>query len=172
MIFLTVGTHEPFDRLVKAVDHWCGNRSSNETVFGQITNRASYKPKSFEWVANLSPEAYNEAFEDANIVISHVGMGTIITALSLGKPAVLLPRRGNLMETRNDHQYATALRYKEKPGLWIADNETELPSLLNKVVQIASTAEITPNLAPFADPQLLSTIRGFIKASRPYKGLK
>ena len=44
MIFLTIGSHEPFDRLVRYVDEWCAERGRDDAVFGQITKRAEYIP--------------------------------------------------------------------------------------------------------------------------------
>ena len=56
MIFLTVGTQLPFDRLVAAVDDWCAARGESD-VFGQICDPGpdGYRPKHFEWVADLDP---------------------------------------------------------------------------------------------------------------------
>ncbi len=59
MIFLTVGTQLPFDRLVAAVDAWAARQPGQE-VFGQISDPgpAGYRPKHFAWVADLDPAAF------------------------------------------------------------------------------------------------------------------
>ncbi len=71
---------------------------------------------------------------EADVVIAHAGMGSIISAAEFGKPMVLLPRRGSLRETRNDHQIATAKWLRSKPGIFVADSEDELPTVLARAL--------------------------------------
>jgi UDP-N-acetylglucosamine transferase subunit ALG13 len=161
VIFLTVGTHEPFDRLVRAVDEWAKERGFGKHVFGQVTNNATYFPTAFEWVANLEPSDFHDRCVAADFVVSHAGMGTIINVLSIGKPIVVLPRRGHLGETRNDHQQATALRLSRRPGLHVAMSDEDLPQLLDDVVSDNGMHADRP-ISRFADEQLISAIRSFI----------
>jgi UDP-N-acetylglucosamine transferase subunit ALG13 len=133
VIFLTVGTHEPFDRLVRCVDEWCAKQVVDCEIFGQITKRAEYQPRHFKAVPSLDPVEYQKQFSAADFIVSHAGMGSIITALSVQKPIVILPRRGHLQETRNDHQFATAQRFKSRPGIFVAQDEAELPEILHRL---------------------------------------
>ncbi|WP_159090175.1 glycosyltransferase [Ruegeria sp. Alg231-54] len=162
MIFLTVGTHEPFDRLVRCVDDWCGARGVGTRVFGQITKNAQYSPRNFETVSTLEPDDYSERFRTAEFVISHAGMGTIIMAQSMKKPIVLLPRRGHLRETRNDHQFATIKRFGNRDGVFAAQEETELTELLDRVSKgnVLAGGEVPA----FADAQLIDVVKDFIHA--------
>jgi UDP-N-acetylglucosamine transferase subunit ALG13 len=164
VIFLTVGTHEPFDRLVRAVDDWVA-ATGREDVFGQIAHQdqTGYHPTNFEWVAQLSPDDFRRRMQEAEFVVSHAGMGSIITALSLGTPIVVLPRRGHLRETRNDHQYATARQLAGRPGVAVAMTEHELPALLDAVLgaRIADAAQQV--LSPFAGPELIEAVRQFVQ---------
>ena len=57
-------------------------------------------------------------------------MGSIITALEVGKPIVILPRREHLNETRNDHQLASANQFSSRPGIIVALDETQLAEKL------------------------------------------
>lgn len=160
MIFLTIGTHEPFDRLVRCVDEWCGQRGGDVQVFGQITDRADYAPQHFPSVPSLTPEAYGAQFEAADFIVSHAGMGSIITALSKQKPIVVLPRRGHLRETRNDHQFATVQHFKEWPGIFAAEDEA---GLIRQLDHIADTETAKSHkISPFADDNLLNTLRDYI----------
>ena len=160
MIFLTIGTHEPFDRLVRCVDEWCGMRGFGKNVFGQITDRAEYQPKHFEAVASLTPTEYGQRFEASDLIISHAGMGSIITALTKQKPIVILPRRGHLRETRNDHQFATLQRFKFRPGILAAQDEAELVDVLDRVADGDVTK--SQRLPDFADESLIGAIEHFI----------
>lgn len=160
MIFLTVGTHEPFDRLVRCVDHWCAERGCGDNVFGQITKRSGYHPLQFKSVPSLDPEEYRRQFQQAEFIISHAGMGSIITALSMQKPIVILPRRGHLQETRNDHQFATLQRLRSRSGIFAAEDEQELQQTLTRVADGETT--VGQKISPFADDQLIATLRNFI----------
>ncbi len=161
MIFLTIGSHEPFDRLVRAVDDWCESRGTGSEVYGQITARAGYEPQHFDWVTNLDPQTYKERCQAARFIISHAGMGSIITAMTFAKPILLMPRRGHLGETRNDHQYTTAKMFSSRPGIFVAEDETELPSALDRVSAGNETAP-KHKLTPWADDSLIDSLRRFI----------
>ena len=157
MIFLTVGTHEPFDRLVRAVDEWCAARGASDEVFGQITSRGAYRPRNFEWTETLAPTRFEQCFARAQLIVAHAGMGTILTALSRGTPIIVLPRRGHLGETRNDHQFATAQHLRGRPGLSVALSEDDLGAQLD--TRSASAAD---PISPFAEDALITTLRDFI----------
>ncbi|MCP4308897.1 MAG: hypothetical protein GY788_29295 [bacterium] len=162
MIFLTIGSHEPFNRLVKAVDVWAGDAGNGSAVFGQITSRARHIPEHFQYVASMEPSDYARRCSQADLIISHVGLGTIITALTFGTPALLMPRRGHLGETRNDHQVATARHLGDRPGLYIAETEDDLPALLDKLTSMGGAARSSDGLSPVADARLTGALRDFI----------
>jgi len=163
VIFLTVGTHEPFDRLVRRVDDWCARRGNGDEVFGQITKRAGYQPVHFKAVPTLDPVEYQKRFREAEFIISHAGMGSIITALSLQKLIAILPRRGHFQETRNDHQFATLQRLGTRPGIFPAQDEADLEQVLNLLADGNFTAG--QEISPFADEKLIGAVRDFIHGS-------
>ncbi|MHA6262885.1 glycosyltransferase [Arenibacterium sp. CAU 1754] len=166
MIFLTVGTHEPFDRLVQAVDDWCAATPGHPEVFGQITARADQNrlPRHFEYVERLTPVEFGARFARASLIVSHAGMGTIISALQAGKPIVVMPRRGHLGETRNDHQFATANKLAGRPGIHVAQDETRLVETIDAALSQISDAN-APQISEFADAGFTSALREFIFAS-------
>ena len=167
MIFLTVGTHEPFDRLVKAADAWCNDTENHPKVFGQITDRADpdAHPKNFEWVERLTPAEFADRFAQAKLIVSHAGMGTIISALQAGKPIVVMPRRGHLGETRNDHQFATASKLAGRPGIHVAEDETHLKSCIDAALGRLGDAN-APQISEFAETGFTSALREFIFATK------
>ena len=112
MIFVTVGTQLPFDRMIRAVDEWAAE-SGRRDVFAQIGD-GGYTPSSIEWVRFLTPDETACRLREADLIVAHAGMGTIISALQLKKLIVVFPRRAELGEHRNDHQLATARRFGER----------------------------------------------------------
>ena len=160
MIFLTIGSHEPFDRLVRALDAWAGASGREARVFGQITARARYIPEHFDHVATLTPAEYAAHCADARLIVSHAGMGTILTALQAGTPALLFPRRASLGETRNDHQIATAKKFYGRQGLTFVMDQAELPHALDAA--LASGGSGAKPLSSVAEVRLTDAIRNFI----------
>ena len=167
MIFLTVGTHQPFDRLVRAVDAWCA-ASEHHDVFGQITKPAAdgYAPRHFDWVDTLSPADYKNRFGTADLIVAHAGMGSIITALTLAKPILILPRRAHLGETRNDHQVPTAERFGSRPNVFVANTEDDVAPTLDRLMESGLTAA-PQSVGNFAEERLVETVRSFIFGREP-----
>lgn len=164
LIFLTIGTHEPFDRLVRAVDDWCAARGTGAQVFGQITEpkQGKWRPQHFEWVAKLTPDEYNQRIAETRLIVSHAGMGTILTALHHAKPVVVMPRRGHLNETRNDHQFTTVRMLGSRPGIFVAEDETLLGPVLDRVLGEERAADSVPPIPSLADSRFTDALRAFI----------
>ena len=176
MIFLTVGTQLPFDRLAQAVDEWCVLWPEHE-VIGQIgePGRHGYHPTHFEWWSFIDPSEFMRRFDGATAIVAHAGMGSIITALLHAKPIVIMPRRGNLGEHRNDHQYATAKAFANHALVQVAMAEDQLPSRIEMALMPSATAAGS-GLGRFAESSLIDAIRmsiitaperGSSKSSRP-----
>ncbi len=156
MIFVTVGTQLPFDRLIQSIDRWAGASCAGEIV-AQI-GPARWKPSHLQWVEFVGPGEFRRYVERADTVVSHAGMGSIITALELGKPILVMPRRADLGEHRNDHQMATARRFHEQGRIEVAFDETELLDKLAHLDRIQARGCITTQAAP----RLIQTLQAFI----------
>ena len=112
MIFLTVGTQFPFDRLVRGIDQAFNDGLIGEEIFAQI-GESSYKPRNFESVASLEKKVFDKCLKEASSIISHAGMGTIIMALDNEKPLLAMPRSKKYGEVVNDHQLTIAKRFSK-----------------------------------------------------------
>ncbi|MBS0262442.1 MAG: glucuronosyltransferase [Planctomycetes bacterium] len=161
MIFVAVGTQLPFDRLIQAVDSWAGAAPGRE-VMAQIA-AGSYLPQHVRWERNLAPSAFQECLENSDLVVAHAGIGTILSALELGKPVIVLPRRCSLGEHRNDHQLATASRFGARRLVQVAKDEQELRNLLDEFAVPVSSQKISGT----ASPELLANLRKFIEMAVP-----
>ena len=146
----------PFDRLIKAVDGWAAHHPSEE-ILAQI-GPGAWQPTNIKWVQFMAPAEFRRNVEKAKVVVSHAGMGTVLTALELAKPLLLLPRRGHLMETRNDHQVDTAHQLANAGRATIAMDEKELVAALDNLDQLPPPKRI----GSYASPELLETIRRFV----------
>lgn len=159
VIFVTVGTQLSFDRLVCAVDKWA-SKTPDAKVFAQI-GPSQDRPKKFESQSMLSPAKATQLFIDADVVVSHAGMGSILTALQYCKPIIIMPRRADFGEHRNDHQVATAKWLGSRPGIYVASDGDELERLLDQRATLSAGGEICDS----ADSQLISRLRSVIKGN-------
>lgn len=153
-LFLTVGSMLPFDRMVLAVDAWAARHPGSE-VFAQI-GRGARRPQHFEAVEMLTPDDYRRRLAWADLVVSHVGMGTVIAAAELQRPLLLMPREVARGEVTSDHQQATARWLAGRPGLEIVAGEQELLAALERPRNFGAPAM----LAPVA-PRLLDALKRF-----------
>lgn len=156
MIFVTVGAQMPFDRLVRTVDEWAQSRSRRD-VFAQIGS-TSWRPSYIEHTAFLAPPEFRRRVAEASVIVAHAGMGSILTALELGKPILVMPRRGELRETRNDHQVATARQLADLGRVRAAFDEGELSALLDQIGELSAARTIRAH----ASDELIEAVRSFI----------
>ncbi len=132
MIFLTVGTQFPFDRLVRSIDGLIEQNGFDEEIFAQIGD-SKYQPKNFKAVTSIEKHLFDKYMLDASCVISHAGMGTITMALEANKPLLVMPRRKKYKEVVNDHQVAIAKKFEQLGHLLAAYEEEEIPEKLEQL---------------------------------------
>lgn len=158
MIFLTIGSMFPFDRLVRAMDAWAAEAGAGEDVFAQI-GAGAYEPAHMRWVRRLDRAAYAGAMAEARLIVAHAGVGSVVTAGEMGKPIVVMPRRAALGEHTSDHQVETVSWLRGKPGLVVADTEADLPA---RIAEAAAAAGAGARLSNTADSGLIERLRLFI----------
>lgn len=154
MILVTVGTQLPFDRLVAAMDAIAADLG--EPVMAQI-GVTSYGPRHLDWASTLSPVKFDAAIASARLLVSHAGTGSILAAQSHRIPVILMPRRADLGEHRNDHQLATVAGLAGRPGLYVANDADELAALVRRTdlvpaenaAQLPSRRQLIGNLQAY-----------------------
>lgn len=165
MIFLTVGSQMPFDRLVSAVDAWAA--ASGAEVFAQI-GETTLQPTALRWQKALAPAEFRRAVQACTCLIGHAGMGTVLTGLEFGKPMLLMPRRGPLGETRNDHQVDTLRWLATRPGIHAVYDVDQLnEQLAHLAAGLTLTAPPPAGSLAAASPAtqgLVSALRRFIES--------
>lgn len=104
MIFVTVGTHEqPFNRLIKNIDELTGKGILNEDVFIQ-KGYSDYCPKYCSYKGMLGFDEMNKYAEDARIIITHGGPGSILLSWNFNKVPIVVPRDPVFKEHVDRHQ--------------------------------------------------------------------
>lgn len=156
-VFVTVGSMLPFDRLISAMDAWAEKNPEVE-VFAQI-GESLIKPRFLQFDSMISPDAYRHNFQISDLVVSHVGMGTVITAFETEKPLIMLPRRFDRQEVTSNHQVATAKWLEGRPGIYMAWDESELASMINQAMDVK---KFVAKIESGTCDSLVAAIRQFI----------
>jgi UDP-N-acetylglucosamine transferase subunit ALG13 len=105
-IFVTVGTvHQyKFQRMVSLVNSVIND---DDEVIWQIGNIDSIM-KGGRVHTEMSAEEFSKSILDADVVISHAGVGSVLNTLDAGKSPVLIPRLSSLDEHIDNHQFEIA----------------------------------------------------------------
>ena len=76
VIFVTIGSMFPFDRLIRAMDAWAASRAASADgpaeLLAQIGD-GGYEPVHMRWVRSLPREDYARAVAGARIVVAALG---------------------------------------------------------------------------------------------------
>jgi exopolysaccharide biosynthesis glucuronosyltransferase PssE len=158
VIFLTIGTQLPFDRLVRPIDAWVGAHPDVE-CFAQI-GTAEFEPQHMQFAKFLTADETRRRMQEAELIIAHAGMGTVISALQMGKPLLIMPRQCAFGEQRNDHQLASAAAFRRRPNIFVAMDETEIAARMDELTPVR--AFHGEPIGPHASPGLLAAVREFI----------
>ena len=159
MIFVTIGSMFPFDRMIRAMDAWAAARGGRARRSSPRSAPAPSSRGTWPGCAGSSGPDYAAAIAGARLVVAHAGVGSVVSAGEQGKPIVVLPRRAALGEHTSDHQVETVGWLRGKPGIHVADTEAELPA---RIAAAAAAAAAGDRMAPTADPAFIARIRRFI----------
>ena len=118
-----------------------------------------YKPKNIKALDYITPIDFKGYIQNAELIISHAGTGTILTVSQMQKPLIVFPRSGKLKETRNNHQFDTCRMLEKARGLQVAYDEKQLKEKIDLFIKgDLPVMEVIPE---FASSQLLDSIRSY-----------
>jgi beta-1,4-N-acetylglucosaminyltransferase len=132
LIYVTVGTHDqPFTRLVQAMDEIAAE--IDERVIIQ-RGPSPYTPRHAEYVDIVSREEAEAYMREARLVVAQGGCGTVLTAIHMGKPLIIVPRRREYREHIDDHQVDLARALEGREGIRVVYDEQKLRAVLDMAV--------------------------------------
>lgn len=104
MIFVTLGTHDkPFNRLLEAVQKQIDLGNINDKVIVQA-GATKFVSKDMEIFDLISMTKFDELVSKCDLLITHGGVGSIMTGLKKGKKVIACARLAKYKEVVNDHQ--------------------------------------------------------------------
>lgn len=155
MIFVTIGTQLPFPRLVDALAELAP--ALDEEIIAQVGPDDTPPRAGITQHATLPPAEFKTLFAQARVVVAHAGIGSILSAKAARKPLIVLPRRFDRGEHRNDHQLATAQAVQDVTGIHVTWQTEDLLPLL----QQPDLAPANPTPGPQAAP-LIARLRELV----------
>ena len=157
MIFVTLGTQKfQFNRLLRMMDDLIENKKIHERVFAQIGN-SDYLPQYYEYCNFLSNNDYEEYIKNCDILVSHSGVGTIMTGLKYRRKIIVVPRLSKYGEHIDDHQTQIALSFsKLNYVLMYSDEDNNMEQLI-----VDATTKHFSNYSSCRN-QVIDTIRQYI----------
>ena len=137
-VLVVVGTHEQqFDRLVNAADQLS---LSGHEVFVQYG--ASGAPSSAAGEPLVDRTRLDRLMDEADVIITHGGPGTIWQAFEHGKHPIVVPRRRSFGEHVDDHQLAFARRLAASRRVVLVDEIDQLPTALRTHPTVSATLKL------------------------------
>ena len=132
MIFVTVGTYYlGFERLIKKMDEIAGG--IDEEVIAQIGS-TKYRPKNMTYFTFVEDEnEILELYKKARIIVSHAGVGSILTIFNYTKPLIIVPRLKKFNEHIDDHQLEIAEVLKNNGKFTLVYDIKNLETALKEV---------------------------------------
>jgi beta-1,4-N-acetylglucosaminyltransferase len=154
VILVTVGTNEaPFDRLLRAVE----TLSTDEEIVVQHGSSAVIPANAARTFDFLLFDDLVREMGASRVVVTHAGIGSIMTALSCGRRPVVAARLVAHREAVDDHQLPVARRLEEAGLVTLVEDLAQLEEAVVKAGE-----EIDVSLGP--DERLVNELREYVLA--------
>ncbi len=115
MIFITLGTQRfQFDRVLKEIDKLIENGKINKENIQVQCVYSEYEPKNFKTFKLKPQDEIDKITDEADIIITHSGTGSIINSLKKQKKIIIIPRLKEYGEHVDNHQMELANVFGQK----------------------------------------------------------
>lgn len=163
LLFATVGATLPFDRLIEMVDRARRDGLIPERIVAQA-GVGGARPAGLDAVETLPFDEVQAVLRRADIVVCHGGTGSLITALREGCRVIAVPRRFDLGEHYDDHQFEISRAFADRGLIVMAAGPDDLPAAL------VEARQRLPKLATTDPKALIEFLRRFVGERFPEIG--
>lgn len=133
MTLVILGTQDKsFDRLLRMVEKEIKNNNLKGEVIVQA-GQTKFKSKYMKIFDLIPITKFNKLIKEADLVITHGGVGSIIQALKHNKKVIAVPRLARYKEHENDHQIQIVEEFTRNGYILSAKNTKELNKALEDV---------------------------------------
>ena len=156
MILVLLGTqHNEFRRLLQEIEDLIEVGTIKERVVVQA-GYTKYKTIRMKIFDMISGEVLDNLIDEADIIITHGGVGSIIKALKKNKKVIAVPRLHKFGEHVNDHQRQIVEVFSTKKYLLGVQNVEDIGEALKQVNQFI------PNKYESNNQKMINIIDDFI----------
>lgn len=130
MILVLLGTqNNSFYRLLEEIEKniESGNITDKVVVQAGFTKYESNKMEIFDMIPQ---EQFDNLIKEADLIITHGGVGSIMSGVKLGKKVIAVPRLKKYGEHVNDHQLEIIETFKKQGIIIGISSVEELPQAL------------------------------------------
>lgn len=156
MILVLLGTqNNSFHRLLEEIDKLIEKKVINEKVIVQA-GYTKYESKNMKIFGLIPQNELNKYQKEADLIITHGGVGSIISSLKIGKKVIAIPRLHEYGEHVNDHQKQIVESFDKKGYIIGINDVSQLENAIKKV------AKFIPKKYEANNKKMLSIIEQFI----------
>ena len=133
MILITLGTQDKeFKRLLDMVQEQINKGTIKDKIVVQA-GHTKYESKDMEIFDLIDREEFSNLISKCDILITHGGVGSIITGLQNNKKVIVAPRLAKYNEHMNDHQIQITENFKKKGYIIPLYENDDLGKVLKKI---------------------------------------
>lgn len=156
MIFVTLGTQDKsFSRLLDAIEKQIKNGTIKEKVIVQA-GYTDYISDNMQILKMIPMEEFDKYIKECDLLITHAGVGSIMTGLSNNKKVIAAARLKEYNEHTNNHQIQIATEFSKEGYIIYLDNFDNLDKVLEKV------KTFKPKKFKYNNKSFISIIENFI----------
>ena len=157
MVLVMLGTqNNSFHRLLEEIDRLIENKVINEEVIVQ-KGYTKYESKNMKTIDFISRDELENLEKQASYIITHGGVGSIVSSLEKGKKVIAVPRLHKYSEHVNDHQKEIIKKFNENKNIIGIQSVGELEDAVKRV------SEFKPNQFKRNNQKMLKIIECFIE---------
>lgn len=134
MILVTLGTQDKsFERLLRAIDREITKGVIKDKVVVQA-GHTKYKTNNMEIYDLVPMDTFDELIKECDILITHGGVGSIITGLKNNKKVIAAARLKKYGEHTNDHQLQIIKNFSAAGYILSLDDFDQLEYVLQQAM--------------------------------------
>ena len=134
MILVTLGTQDKkFYRLLDAIQKEIDSGNLKEKVVVQAGCSSGYKSKDMEIFDLIPMDEFDKLISECDILITHGGVGSIISGLRNNKKVIAAARLKKYGEHTNDHQLQIVENFAEKGYIMALNDFSNLGKILKQI---------------------------------------
>ncbi len=156
MVLVMLGTqNNSFHRLLEEIDRLINLKKIDEKVIVQA-GYTKYKSNNMEIFDLISKEKLENYQKEANYIITHGGVGSIITSIKLGKKVIAVSRKHEYLEHVNNHQEEIVELFDKKGYIIGIQDVSNLGQAIDKL------KDFVPNEYKLNNKKMLNIIENYI----------